>query len=180
MKHIFLPFIILLLLLGLPAPALADIAPPPPPEGANIAPGSAATQVRMTAETVLVEIAQNRTGIHPSARVTARFEMLNQGSQPEQMDARFPLNALYPRYQSDPEVCVFPLGYPEISDFSARVDGLPAAVTIDTQRIEDTVTFSGETKTVACWARFPVTFPPGQPVTIEVAYTVQGYFAWTV
>ena len=32
-----------------------------------------------------------------------------------------------------------------------------------------------QTITIPCWAHFPVTFPPGQDVSIVVEYTVVGY-----
>ena len=172
---------LLVVLLG-PGPipfARADVAPPPPPEAGSILPGQQ-TQVRMEAETVLVEIAPAVGQGAPKAAVTASFIMRNQGTQAEQMDVRFPLNLLYPSYQTDLEICPYPEGgYPEISDFSARVDGQPAQLTTLTEQVGNP-DWGQAVKTVDCWATFPVAFPPGQEVRIEVRYTATGYFGWDV
>ncbi len=159
--------------------AHADIAPPPPPEAGSILPGQQ-TQVRMEAETVLVDIAPAAGQGAPKATVTASFIMRNQGEQAEQMDVRFPLNLLYPSYQSDLETCPYPEGgYPQINDFRARVDGQPAQLTTLREQVGNP-DWGQTVKTVDCWATFPVTFPPGQEVRIEVSYTATGYFGWDV
>lgn len=161
------------LLLSHARPASADIAPPPPPEGANITPSSETTQVRMLSETVTIEVANNTIDQPTRAKVTAAFTMRNLGEEDEQMQVRFPLNLLYP-YQSDPNTCVYPLAAPEINDFTARVDGRPVAVenTMETLRDEWR---DLPPKAIKCWANFPVTFPAGQDVNIEVSYSVAGY-----
>jgi hypothetical protein len=155
------------------APAL-DVAPPPPPAGVTIYPGAETTQVRMMAETVEINVAQNNPGEKPYARVRAVFTMRNLGGEAENLAVRFPLNFLFPGYMSNWEVCEFPLAYPEISDFSALVDGEPAQVTNTTKKITDPGGAKGEVE-VACWANFPVNFPPGKDVQIEVRYSAQGY-----
>lgn len=181
MKNIllFLATLLVLMVPGPISPAMSaaftlDVAPPPPPAGVTIYPGVETTQVRMMAETVEINVAQNTPGEKPYARVRAMFTMRNLGSEVENLAVRFPLNFLFPDYMSDWEVCEFPLAYPEISDFSALVDGQPAPVTNTTQKIMDPGGAKGEVE-VACWADFPVTFPPGKDVQIEVRYTAQGY-----
>jgi hypothetical protein len=161
-------------------PVLADVAPPPPPEGSNIQPPVQQTQVRMAAETVVVNIAATTGKQKPRAKVTAVFTMRNLGSQAEQMDVRFPLNLLFPHYQSDIEECPYPEGgFPEISSFSAAVDSKPANVSTIYKRMQDPRGAAPD-RDIACWAAFPVSFPPQQDVSIEVTYLAEGYFGWTV
>ncbi len=181
MKNRFLSFAALLGLLVfgpanlvLGAPLQLDVAPPPPPAGVTIYPGAATTQVRMQAETVEINVAQNNPGETPHARVRAVFSMRNLGSEAENLSVRFPLNFLFPDYMASWEQCEFPLAYPEIGDFSALVDGQPALVSNTTKIISDPGGKKGAVE-VACWANFPVVFPPGKDVQIEVRYTAQGY-----
>lgn len=168
-----------LLLLLVPAhSARADIAPPPPPAAGNVQPNAGETKVRMMAETVLLDVAAVTGTQAPYAKVSASFTMRNLGEAEERMQVRFPLNLQYPHYQGDYDECVYPEGgFPEISSFTAKVDGKSARVTTDYERITD---WTGEnTKDVACWATFPVTFPAQQDVFIEVSYRSEGYFGWT-
>ncbi|MEA4908504.1 MAG: hypothetical protein VB089_12830 [Anaerolineaceae bacterium] len=155
----------------------ADIAPPPPPQGADIQPGVETTQVRMVAETVIIEVARNVYGESASARVNATFTMRNLGSTAENMQVRFPLNSLFPQYQPDLNTCVYPYSFPEISDFTAQVNGEPVLVKNILQHIEDDF-HGGGAKDVACWANFPVTFPSHQDVIIDVRYSVLGYYGY--
>ena len=75
-----------------PTSARADIAPPDQPPGANPVPGSESTQVRMVAETVLLDVqASAPAGSLGRAAVTATFTMQNLGDSPETMAVRFPL-----------------------------------------------------------------------------------------
>lgn len=159
--------------------ARADIAPPPPPEPGSILPGQE-TQVRMESESVLIDIAPAAGQGAPYAKVTASFTMRNLGEQAEQMDVRFPLNLLYPSYQTDLNACPYPEGgYPEIDDFKAQVAGQPVRVTTLTERLGDP-NWGQEVKEVKCWASFPASFPPGEEVLIDVSYTADGYFGWDV
>jgi hypothetical protein len=59
MKRISLALLILILF-AFPSMALADVAPPANPPGSNLQPGSETTQVRMMAETVLVDVQSPR------------------------------------------------------------------------------------------------------------------------
>jgi hypothetical protein len=170
--------IVLLLCLLAARPALADVAPPPPPAGAGVIPGAQGTQVRMEAERVVLEVQSNAYDQPASAVVNAVFHMRNMGSQAEDMQVRFPLNVLL-EYQPDLEGCAYPLAYPEIQDFRAWVNGAP--VPARTVLVDVADDFRGQpAKKVKCWADFPVTFPAGEPVVIEVQYSVQAYNAWDV
>jgi hypothetical protein len=180
-RTIAITMLFLIILLGSDIrPASADVAPPPPPEGSNILPNQPQTQVRMQAETVLLDVAATSGKQKPLVKVTASFTMRNLGNQEEQMQVRFPLNLLFPQYQSDIEECPYPEGgFPEINSFSAKVAGKSARVVTQYQRMPDP-RGSRPDKDVACWATFPVTFPSQQEINIEVTYTAEGYFAWKV
>lgn len=163
---------LLLALAGSAFPSYADVAPPPPPAGANLFPGIETTQVRMESETVVISVAQNEPGEAPYARVRAQFKLRNLGQAEENLQVRFPLNFLVD-YMADWQTCEYPLAFPEIGDFTALVENETVEVTTTTQKKDD----PGGTKSavdVKCWASFPVTFPPNQDVDIEVRYTVQG------
>lgn len=169
----------LLLLMILPlaltetsTPARADVAPPPPPAGANLFPGVETTQVRMMSETVVISVAGTEPGEAPYARVRAQFKMRNLGQDEEILQVRFPLNFL-PDYMGNWQSCEYPLEYPEIGDFSALIDEKAITVTTKTQKITDPGGTGGSVD-VKCWAEFPVTFPVGKDVGIEVRYTVLG------
>jgi len=99
-------------------PALADIAPPGRPPGADILPGDETTRVRMVAETVTLDIlddpAANTLG---QAETHAVFTMRNIGTADEQMEVRFPLS--YWDYSSGDKRDT----YPEIGDFKAFENG---------------------------------------------------------
>jgi hypothetical protein len=165
-------------MLLLPAPVVrADVAPPPPPAGANVQP-TAETQVRMLAEVVVIEAQRNNYGDPARATVQADFTMRNMGSAAEQMKVRFPLNVLFPMYQADPNECVFPAAFPEISDFRAEVNGRAAAVTNTIQRVKNPLSAANQARDVKCWANFDAAFPPGEDVRIRVRYSVEGYAAW--
>lgn len=169
----------LALLFGPAGAARADIAPPPPPEGANITPGEETTQVRMLAETVIITAANTKFDQPPSATVSANFTMRNLGEAQEQMEARFPLNVLYPMYQGDVNECVYPLAAPEISDFRVKVNGAPVTARNTVMTVKSNFNQRPE-KQVNCWANFSVVFPPGEDVSIEVSYSVLGYFSYKV
>jgi len=150
-----LPLFILILLF-VPGQALADIAPPDQPAGANPLPGSEITQVRMLSESVLIEVqAKAPEGSLGQAKVTTSFSMRNLGSAVERLPVRFPLS--YPG-----GVAGGIEGNLEIRGFSARVDG--KAVT--TRRIIGADTHP--------WAEFEVTFPVESEIQVEVAYLVTG------
>ena len=148
----------LFLLLASPSAAYADIAPPMNPPGANPGPGSETTQVRMMAETVLIEVLRNTpAGSLARALVTADFTMRNLGTESESMAARFPIGS------NDGSG-----NYPEIRDLQVKVDGR----TVGTRRTEGAdPDYGGAT---APWAEFNVTFPPGEEVQVRVTYALDG------
>jgi hypothetical protein len=154
--------LLLLLALLIPSNALADIAPPGQPPGANLLPDAESTQVRMLAESVLIDVLGNTPpGSLGQAQVTARFTMQNLGDSDEKLAVRFPLTFLsggddgYGRY-------------PEIKNFSARVNGYQVPVRrVNAQGL-------GKSETSVPWAEFSVTFPAGEEVPVEVSYLTEG------
>lgn len=90
MKRIALLFLTFMLL-AVPKTVRADIAPPANPPGTNIQPGAETTQVRMAAETVLIDVKDN--GGLGAASITADFTMRNLGKVSESMAVRFPITA---------------------------------------------------------------------------------------
>lgn len=139
-------------------PSLADIAPPQQPPGSNLVPGKDSTQVRMLAETVLIEVqADAPAGSLGQARVSADFTMRNLGSQDEAMAVRFPI-AFSDGFSN----------YPEIENIEIRVNGARVVF----RRINE-AEFYYENEQVP-WAEFDVSFPAGQDVLIQVSYDLEG------
>lgn len=141
-----------------PAPVRADVAPPAQPPGSNPQPGAEATQVRMMAETVLIEVqpgaAVNDLG---QAKVTADFTMRNLGSATERMAVRFPLSINDGFYR-----------FPEIRNLQIKVDGRA----VSTRRVMQPDPLYAYDDVP--WAEFDVTFPPGGDVIIQVTYNMDG------
>lgn len=158
-----------LLLLLSTTQAHADIAPPEPPSGTSPQPRNESTNVRMVAETVLIEI-NPEDGY---GKVTATFTMRNLGDVDEHMDVRFPLDQTigWGNLCSAPSFTNW-----TIEDLTAQVNG----TAVSTETTYQTVPFiMGEepwsTTTIPCWANFPVSFPAGKDVIVEVAYTARPY-----
>ncbi len=155
--------VILFGLLVLAAPARADIAPPDKPPGANPAPDDELTDVRMLAETVLINVLARPSGESPgTARVQADFSMENLSSEAETLLVRFPLTFWDGASDGFSR-------YPEITDFQVRVNGSSRS----TRRVT-TPNFYSESGPAVPWAAFEVNFPPGEPVDISLSYTTQG------
>jgi len=76
-------YCLFLLMIGIfmsqPQNAQADVAPFGPPEGTNPVPGTEITQVRMVAETVIIDIDADTPYAEGLAHVTASFTMRNLG-----------------------------------------------------------------------------------------------------
>ena len=164
MKRLCL-LVFLVALLAFPSDARADVAPPIYPPGSNPQPGAEITQVRMTAETVVIEVQKDITPDSLGwAQVTADFTMRNLGSQEERMAARFPLGADNGW-----------TGYSELENLRIKVNGRPVqyrrANYPDVRYQMDEVP----------WAEFDITFPAGQDVSILVEYDLQGsgYYPFT-
>jgi len=150
--------VLLVVLLAFPLDVRADVAPPIFPPGSNPLPGTESTQVRMAAETVIIEVQKDTTpqGLG-RARVTADFTMHNLGAADESMAVRFPISGNDGRGE-----------YPEIGNLLITVDGKRvqyrrASYPGIQYRSEDVP-----------WAEFDVTFPAGQDVSIRVAYDLSG------
>ncbi len=156
--------LVLFSLLAFPYPVRADVAPPESPPGSNLVPGSESTQVRMEAETVILDVlSQSQSSWIGQAKVTATFHMRNLGSFAETIQVRFPLsnwNGWGDGFGN----------YPEIRDLRVKLDGS----TVPTQRIT-TPNLSGFSDHQIPWAAFTVTFPVQQEVLIEVTYTADGF-----
>jgi len=148
----------LLSALLLASPGVADIAPPHQPPGSNLEPGEELTQVRMLAETVLIEVlADVPADSLGRARVSADFTMRNLGNQDETMAARFPIT-FSDGWSS----------YPEIENIEIRVNGARVAY----RRTNGPELYYGSVEVP--WAEFDVAFPAGQDVFIQVSYDLEG------
>lgn len=150
--------ILLLVVLAFPSDARADIAPPQFPPGSNPQPGAEITQVRMKAETVVIEVQKDITpGSLGAARVAADFTMHNTGTADESMAVRFPITA------NDGWG-----GYPEIGNILISLNGKQVrhrrANYPDIRYMDQEVP----------WAEFDVMFPAGQDVSIRVTYDLKG------
>ncbi len=158
----FISLVLLFVIFLIPNPVKADMAPPSKPPGSNLAPGEEITQVRMVAETVVIDV-QSDSGADGlgRAKVTAHFTMRNLGDETESMAARFPVGA------SD--------GYfnvPEITDFKVSIDG----DSVSTRRIEgEDPNFYADS---VPWAEFDISFPPDEDVEVTITYTLEatGYY----
>jgi len=141
-----------------PSRAHADVAPPKYPPGSNPQPGSEVTQVRMMAETVLIDVQANAPSDSlGKARVSADFTMHNLGSQTEVMNVGFPISSNDGSFE-----------YPEITNVDVKVN----SITVITHRTSGSgLRYSDDT---VPWAEFEATFPPGQDVSIQISYTLDG------
>ena len=164
MKH--LCFIALLVvLLAFPSDARADVSPPIFPPGSNPQPGAEITQVRMVAESVVIEVLKDTEPQSLGrARVTADFTMHNLGTADESMAVRFPITSNNGRGE-----------YPEISNLQIAVDGKQV------QHRRADYPGVGYLDENVPWAEFDVTFPAGEDVSIRVAYDLKGsgYYPYT-
>lgn len=147
---------------SLPMSVQADIAPPEAPPSSSVVPGVEATQVRMEAETVIMDVSPDPKNEEKAiSRTQATFTMRNLGMVEEQMEVRFPLSLSFVGY------------YPEISDIRVMVNGRQVSTARRTLLYKVGSPIHGELEIP--WAVFDVVFPPGQDVLIDVMYTAQGY-----
>ena len=149
---------VLLLLLVFPSGVNADVAPPIYPPGSNLEPGAEITQVRMAAETVLIDV-QKDIAPHSLGRahVAADFTMHNLGTVDESMAVRFPIAGNDGRGQ-----------YPELINLLITVNGNQVQYR---RVIYPGIQYRDED---VPWAEFDVTFPAGQDVSIRVVYDLNG------
>ena len=148
--------------------ALADAAPPQYPPGGDVGTGDFETNVQMMSENVLITVestapdpalsgtyASGLIGYDTRAHVDAFFYMVNQGSEVESFDVWFPIGGSN--------------GYSDelsVDNFAAWVGDTPAetgTAYTEPENFEDP----------SVWATWPVTFYPGQTVTLHVAYYVR-------
>jgi hypothetical protein len=157
MKRLSAILLAVILTLGIWFSVQADIAPPQNPPGSNLEPENETTQVRMVAETVVVDVLQADP---PKAKFTADFTMLNLGNQTENLAVRFPIAANSVRGE-----------YPEISNIGIRVNGKAT----DFRRVDGPDIIYQEKDALVPWAEFTVTFPsPDETVDIRVSYDLDG------
>jgi hypothetical protein len=136
------------------ATARADAAPPYSPQGSNIG-SSGDTKVQMLDENVLLEIVPDASGRYYE-RATAEFLMRNQGTEAEMMDVRFPMERIDGMGDGYG-------GNPKLRNFAVRVDGTWLAAREIQEPFE-------EGAPPVSWSTFPVTFPVGKDVFIQVYY----------
>ena len=155
----------------------ADIAPPEPPKGSGIAPGSNLTQVRMMAEQVVIAVAAKSSQPTGEAAISADFQMRNLGQVEEKMNVRFPLCIIFvPGNAESWNYLPINYQYPPIDQFTASVNGIPARVVDTPAQPSDVPSYESQHQENApCWANFSVVFPPGQDVSIKVYYHQTGY-----
>lgn len=157
MKRLIISFLCFAMF-AFPSIVLADVAPPINPPGSNPQPGNEGTQVRMVAETVLIEVNRDSTpGSLGSARITANFTMRNLGTSDESLAVRFPISTDDGRGQ-----------YPEITDIVIKVGGKRIS-----HRRASYPDLRYQTQDLP-WAEFDISFPVGQDVAIEVSYHLNG------
>lgn len=149
-------------------PVSADVAPPESAPGSNPVPAGEGTQVRMMAETVTLTILPGSTSSPTAiADTTAVFSMRNLGTVEEKMQVRFPLSFF--AGDSDGRG-----NFPEIGGITVKIDGRNVATKRELQPFLASE-YSYPQREQIPWAVFDVTFPPGEDVTIEVAYRVNGF-----
>jgi len=143
---------------GFPGSVYADVAPPEQPPGSNPEPGAELTEVRMVAETVLLDVQastpQNSLG---QAKVSADFTMRNLGSAAESMAVRFPMGLNN--------------GFGEISEIENLNIKVNGSLVPSRHIMQIDPVWGGN---LVPWAEFDVTFPPNQDVDIQVTYLLEG------
>ena len=143
------PAWVLTLLLVLVSSASADIAPEPLGGGASNSrrPKGSKTMVAMVHEIVRISVSKDT----PSFHVT--FRMKNTGTHTETIQVGFPSN-----YKD------------ELLNFSASINGKLVSVEheVDSRTYEGSL---GEVTRSTYWHVWPMRFPPGEEVTVDVRYS---------
>ena len=166
--------IVICLLLAVFVPwARADIGPAwTNPAGAGIDPGDRlSTQVQMESEKVTIKIEpferpvpnkyDDNPGYHMRGKVTAEFILKNHGSKEEAYDVWFPLAASVsnPVYLQEVNE--------EIQDFKVWVNNKPVKKLTRVQ-----APALGLPDQQSAWAKWPMSFKPGEKITVRVTYTI--------
>lgn len=149
--------------------AQMDAAPPQQPPADTIGNGGFDTDVQMVSEEVLLVVSEadepvdgwDTASNYMQGHVEATFWMQNQGEETESFEVWFPLGV--------------ESGYSEISvveNFEAWVDEEAAQIGHEE--------LPGQWDGMVPWATWPATFPPGEAVTIRVAYDLRptGYMPY--
>jgi len=168
------------------SPARADVGVQPIlPDGSNIQP-EAETPIQMASEMVILSVRQatewDRAAVTHNpmayelenplipiwqqsvAEVTADFTMANPTREAVSMTVWFPLASALETDEWEAHIGEV---VPRIEDFQVAVDGRPLAYsTLELPNPQ------GEDKPPLPWANFPVTFPAGQEVLIQVSYVI--------
>jgi hypothetical protein len=174
-RRLFAVLVLAVLLAWLtPDPVRADIAPPQPPLGSGIFPGQGTTAVRMLAETVLIDLPSRSTSDNWQAAVTAVFTMRNLGGSAESMPVRFPLFMTEEYRGVDAGCPERDTNYPAVQNFRALLENVPLEVKIIEAAMDHLENGNISTVRKPCWAEFPITFPAGKDLKVEVRYQIQG------
>ena len=173
-----------------PSPVRANMGVQPIlPGGSNIKP-EGKTPIQMTAEKVVLTVHQTADVDNGNpqlggleyypyfpvlyqavADVTADFTMTNPTNEAVSMMAWFPLasaleNAEWENFPADEIVS-------RIESFQVAAGGKPLAYSVS-----DLPNPQGEDKPLLPWASFPVTFPAGEEVFIQVSYVIPAQPTW--
>jgi hypothetical protein len=180
--------VLVCVLLGLlvPSPVRADVGVQPIlPDGSNIQPEEE-TPIQMASEKVVLNVRQATewdsaaVKFNPIAydlqnplipiwqlsvaEVTADFTMANPTNEVVSMTVWFPLVSALENDEWEAHIGEI---VPRIESFQVAVDGKPLAY-----NISELPNPKGEDKPPLPWASFPVTFPAGDEVLIQVTYVI--------
>jgi len=178
-------FVLVCVLIGLLGawPSRADVGVQPIlPDGSSIQPRKE-TPIQMASERVVLTVRhateRDRVTFNPEAygledpgvpiwlsvaEVTADFTMANPTSEAVSMTVWFPLASALET--DDWEGHIGEIA-PRIENFQVAIDGKPLA-----HEVSEWPNPQGEDKPPLPWASFPVTFPAGKQVLIQVAYLI--------
>lgn len=138
------------------------------------------TWVRMVDEQVRLKVRPVMTGpvLYQQVEVLAGFHLYNTSSEPESMQAVFPLTRLKCPWVAGPGSWTFREDVIDEASFQVLVDGQPVPIqpltttTIITQMPEG-VSSGVQLECQTAWKQFSVTFPARRDVRIQVSYTMR-------
>jgi len=157
--------------------AQADAAPPPDPTVGGAGPYQPLkTKVQMMSETVLIEVIGNTLQVpDEQVRVSASFNMQNQGKSVEKMKVIFPLTRLS---EYSEEQALYEVDY---ASFVVRVDGQIVPTTIISTPSEKGYMLEWDSHSASPssgflpsvnWAAFEATFPVHKNILLQVDYNM--------